>query len=345
MNKIAFSDNNSGLPIVDLFIINYKGADLTCRCLESIFNHTKGVKINIWVIDNNSEDGSAEIIREKFPNINLIENNKNSGFSGANNLAIRISNAQNYILLLNNDTILIRDIISEMVSFMEANPNAAGITCRMLDEKGNIRSMSFAEPNLFLLTLQILDVKNWNFIKKLSASDTVRKIASKLSKNIDSYVSKDSVTLSQKVEEVKFLSGACLLTSRKMLDTVGMFDDAIFLGPDDKDWSLRASKQGWKLLLINEPGIIHIGEQSKKKTFGNRRNALVYAGMFHFYRKHFGKKADLYLRFIIIPIIYLQLLFYIGTSFLYEKADVRKSQITEYLKIIRLASSSRNLNI
>ena len=121
---------------LSVIIVNYNVKHFIEQCLHSVNKALTGIDAEIFVVDNNSVDGSCAMIKEKFPQVKLIENKKNVGFSTANNQAIRES-ASEYVLLLNPDTVVQEDTFSKCLAFMDAHPDAGGMGVKMIDGKGN----------------------------------------------------------------------------------------------------------------------------------------------------------------------------------------------------------------
>ena len=123
-------------PSLDLsiIIVSFNTRDLLLQCIDSIFQHTQGISFEIFVVDNNSQDGSASAVEEKFSDVIVINNEKNLGFSTANNQAIRISKGQT-IALLNSDTLIIENCFLKIIEFLNANSNASILGPQIMNEK------------------------------------------------------------------------------------------------------------------------------------------------------------------------------------------------------------------
>jgi len=126
---------------LSVIIVNYNVRHFLEQCLHSVFKSIGEINAEVFVVDNNSVDGSCHIIREKFPQARLIENKKNTGFSVANNQAIRVASGQ-YVLLLNPDTVVEEDTFSKVIAFMDQHPEAGGLGVKMIDGKGRFLSRS-----------------------------------------------------------------------------------------------------------------------------------------------------------------------------------------------------------
>ncbi|MBK9743677.1 MAG: glycosyltransferase family 2 protein [Saprospiraceae bacterium] len=121
---------------IGIVIVNYNVRHFLIQCLQSVrHSHTNNLKIDVWVVDNASVDGSQALISQNFPEVHLIANEKNVGFSAANNQAIREMNAK-YVLLLNPDTVLEEDTLQKCFAFMEEHTDAGAVGVRMIDGSG-----------------------------------------------------------------------------------------------------------------------------------------------------------------------------------------------------------------
>ena len=121
---------------LSVIIVNYNVKYFLEQCLRSVFNASKNCKVEVFVVDNNSIDDSVELVKTKFPEVKLIENKINLGFSKANNQAIKMASGK-YILLLNPDTVVGEDTFEKVITFMDSHALAGGLGVKMLDGKGN----------------------------------------------------------------------------------------------------------------------------------------------------------------------------------------------------------------
>lgn len=133
---------------VSIILVNYKTKDLAKQCIESIYEKTHDVNFDIYVIDNGSDDGIEELLKQEFPRVKFLQNNENKGFGAGNNIALRVFDSK-YAFLLNTDTILINNAVKILFDFMEANPKTGACGGNLYDEQGqNIHSYG----NIFDLT-------------------------------------------------------------------------------------------------------------------------------------------------------------------------------------------------
>jgi len=246
------------------------------QCLYSVIKASKNIDSEIFVVDNNSVDGSAQLINEKFPNIYFIENKENVGFSKANNQAIELSKGK-YILLLNPDTIVEENTFSRVIDFMNSNPDAGGLGVKMIDGKG----IFLPESKRGLPT-------PWVAFYKIFGISRLFPNSKKFGKYHLSYLDDDQI------HEVDVLAGAFMLLRKKVLDKVGLLDETFFMYGEDIDLSYRITLAGYKNYYFPETTIIHYkGESTKKGSLNYVK--VFYNAMIIFARKHFsGGRANMF---------------------------------------------------
>ncbi len=256
---------------LSIIIVNYNVKYFLEQCLHSILNGSQNLQTEIFVVDNNSVDGSIKMVRDKFPGVKLIENKDNKGFSAANNQAIRAATGE-YILLLNPDTIVEDDTLNKVVDFMDLNPDAGGLGVKMIDGKGKF----LPESKRGLPTPLV------SFFKVFGLSALFPK--SKLfGKYHLGYLDQDST------HTVDVLSEAFMLLRRKVLEKTGLLDESFFMYGEDIDLSYRITQAGYKNYYFPGTRIIHYKGESTKKSSLNYI-FVFYNAMIIFARKHFSKK-------------------------------------------------------
>lgn len=254
---------------LSVIIVNYNVKHFLEQCLHSVYKAAKGIETEIFVVDNNSVDGSAHLIREKFPELHFIENKENVGFSKANNQAIRIATGK-YILLLNPDTVVEEDTFSKVIGFMENHPEAGGLGVKMIDGKGNF----LPESKRGLPTPWVAFYKMFGLSKLFPNSR-------RFGKYHLTYLNENEI------HEVDVLAGAFMLMRRETLDKVGLLDETFFMYGEDIDLSYRITLGGYKNYYFPETTIIHYkGESTKKGSLNYVK--VFYNAMIIFARKHFS---------------------------------------------------------
>lgn len=272
---------------ISVIIVNYNVKHFLEQCLNSVMtalNHARG---EVFVVDNNSIDGSMKMVKEKFPDVIRIENKENVGFSKANNQALRICKGK-YALLLNPDTIVEEDTFSKIIQFMDQHPEAGGLGVRMIDGKGRF----LPESKRGIPTPAVAFYKIFGWSKLFPKSK-------KFGKYHLRYLSEF------KTHEVEILSGAFMLIRKEALDKVGLLDESFFMYGEDIDLSYRIILGGYKNYYFPETRIIHYKGESTKKSSVNYV-FVFYNAMVIFAKKHFSQKHAKLFRFFINLAIYVR---------------------------------------
>jgi GT2 family glycosyltransferase len=276
-------------PTYDLsvVIVNYNVAYFLEQCLNSVLAASKNLKVQVFVVDNNSVDGSVEMIQTKFPELHCIANKENVGFSSANNQAIVLSDAR-YILLLNPDTVVEEDTFDKVVSFMDEHPQGGGLGVRMVDGKGRF----LPESKRGLPTPMVAFYKIFGLSKIFPKSK-------RLGRYHLGYLSEFETN------EVDVLSGAFMLMRKETLDNVGLLDETFFMYGEDIDLSYRIQQGGYKNYYFPETKIIHNKGESTKKSSVNYV-FIFYKAMVIFAKKHFSQNNAKLFSFAIHLAIYMR---------------------------------------
>ncbi len=271
---------------LSVVIVNYNVKHFLEQCLHSVQNALKGIESEILVVDNNSVDGSCMMVEEKFPGVRLIQNKTNTGFSYANNQAIKISRGE-YVLLLNPDTLVEEDTFKKIIKYMDSHPDAGALGVKMIDGKGNF----LPESKRGLPTPMVAFYKIFGFSRLFPHSKTFNRYHLGYLDN-------------EEVHQVEILSGAFMFIRKLALEKSGLLDESFFMYGEDIDLSYRILKSGYKNIYYPETTIIHYKGESTKK--GSINYVLVfYRAMAIFARKHFSKKnADTFSLLINIAIYF-----------------------------------------
>ena len=245
----------------------------------------KNIDGEIIVIDNNSVDGSFEFFENRFLSVNFIWNKTNPGFAKANNQALKIAKGE-YILFINPDTLVAEDCFEKCISFINSKNNNCALGIKMIDGSGNFLKESkraFPSPSTSFY--------------KLSGLSKLFPHSKTFSKYHLGYLSEN------KNHEVDVLAGAFMMIPKRILDTVGGFDEEFFMYGEDIDLSFRIQKAGFKNYYFAESSIIHFkGESTKKGSLNYVK--IFYKAMSIFVKKHYGgKQAGLFSFFIHIAIL------------------------------------------
>lgn len=272
---------------LSVIIVNYNVRFFLEQALLSVRKATRNIDAEIFVVDNNSVDGSIEMIREKFPDVLLIENQDNVGFAKANNQAIARAKGE-FILLLNPDTVVEEDTFEKCIQFMDGHPETGGLGVKMLDGKGNF----LPESKRGFPTPFVAFCKAFGLSRLFPKSKTFNRYhLGFLSEN--------------ETNEIDVLAGAFMFLRKAALDKAGLFDERFFMYGEDIDLSYRIVKESYKNFYFPETRIIHYkGESTRKGSMNYVR--MFYQAMIIFAQKHFSSgSANLYV-FMLKLAIYLR---------------------------------------
>lgn len=243
---------------LSVVILNYNVRYFLELCLQSVEAALEGVDSEIIVIDNNSKDGSCDMVREKFPLITLIENTSNVGFSKANNQAVQVAKGE-YVCILNPDTVVAEDTFESVLNFAEKQTNLGIIGCRLIDGSGEYLPESKRNiPLVDIAIKKVLGNSEGYYASHVKEFDTAK---------------------------VEILVGAFMLLKRSLYSSLGGFDEDYFMYGEDIDFSFKSLKKGRDNYYFGETTVIHYkGESTRRNTIYLKR---FYGAMQIFYKKHF----------------------------------------------------------
>lgn len=269
---------------LSVVIVNYNVKYFLEQCLISVYKASKGVDMEVFVVDNASADGSCQMVKQRFSQVHLIENAVNVGFSVANNQAIRTAKGR-YVLLLNPDTLVEEDTFTKCIEFMDLHPNAGALTVKMIDGKGQY----LPESKRGLPSPMVSFYKIFGFTKLFPRS---KRFARYYLGHLDE----------NQIQKIEILPGAFMLIPKVVFDKVGLLDESFFMYGEDIDLSYRILKQNYDNYYFPDTRIIHYKGESTKK--GSINYVLVfYKAMVLFAQKHFTQKnARLYMSVVFLAI-------------------------------------------
>lgn len=265
---------------LSIIIVNYNTKKLTIQTIQSLIDTINNMEYEIIVSDNNSTDGSVEELISKFPQVKIIRNKDNYGFSKANNIAIRQSKGD-YILLLNSDTLVMDNCIEKCLNEIKNDKEIGALGCKVLLSNGTLDhacKRGFPTPQASLF-----------YILKLDKLFTDNK---KLGQYTMGYLSEE------KINEVDSLTGAFMMLGREVIDKVGLLDEEFFMYGEDIDWCYRIKKAGWRIVYYPEAQILHYkGGSSKKKRIKTIYE--FHRAMLLFYNKHYLHEYNIIVTFLV----------------------------------------------
>lgn len=258
---------------LSIAIVSYNVREQLAECLSSVEQSGPPLRQEVFVVDNASHDGSAEMVGERFPHVTLIENSQNVGFARATNQALHRSRGR-YLLLLNPDSIVVGDCLPRMVEFMDTHPDCGAATCRAwLDGKLEWSLSNFEVPN-----------PQWEvlvYTRFIGPAIATRKLLERLWRR------RWDVWLAREPREIECIQGNFFLVRQDTLAQVGGLDERFFMYYEDADWSRRIRQAGWKMYFHPGVGVIHHTNQSAKGANASLGGGIQESRPYYLV-KHFG---------------------------------------------------------
>lgn len=267
---------------IGVAIVSFNTCELLRACLESLRACT--LPLRVVVVDNDSRDGSAAMVRARFPEVELVASSSNLGFASGTNVGLRRllherpqganSAPCDYLLMLNSDTLAHRGAIEALAGFLEAHPRVGAVGPRLLNTDGTTQPAAFRFPTLAMTALDLfppgaalpgrLYGSWWHGRYRQERGDAAFAIDHPL--------------------------GACILTRPEVLEQVGLLDEGYFMYAEEVDWCLRVRRAGWAIWQVPQARVTHVGGASTSQVRARMLVAL-YASRMRFFRLHYGERA------------------------------------------------------
>ena len=300
---------------LSLIIVSWKVKELLKNCLISVFRNPGQYPLEVIVVDNNSQDGSVEMIEKEFPQVRLIENRENIGFGRACNQGIRIAKAR-YIFILNPDTLIKPNTLQNIIDFMESNPEVSIGGCYIYYPDGNPQNSFYKFPTMC------------NYFSRMVSLFRILPRNKLTQKFFWEYLD-NNVT-----GPVDVVSGGAMVLRKEKVEEIGLFDETYFMYAEEIDLCYRARQKGWEISTIPNTKIIHYHQQSSLQnirvtTFHNLRSDFL------FFRKFYPAYKVILLRMIQFLGIIFRLLTWIGIYLFRScKRTMAKEKAKGYLKLL-----------
>ena len=254
-------------PALSIVIVSYNVRDFLADCLASIYRNPPERPFEVWVVENSSNDGSLEMVRERFPQVNLLACQINLGFAAANNLAIPHCRGE-YILFLNPDTLVYPNALDALVFFLDKNQQAGAAGSRLLNPDLSLQPSCYPFPTLGKELWRLLHL------------DAIYPLAL--------YRQENWSTIEPR--QVDVLQGTSLAVRRKMLEDLGYFDDTFFMYSEEVDLCYRIDIAGWQRYWVPASRVVHFGGQSTSQT-AEKMFLQLYRAKTLYFRKNHGENA------------------------------------------------------
>ena len=257
---------------ITIIIVSFNTREILLSCLRSIKKHTQDISYEVIVVDNASEDGTVNAVVELFPEVEVIANVNNRGFSAANNQGIMASKGKK-IAFLNPDTLLTENSFKKIKDFLEKHPDFSILGAGIVDENNQPYPIRLWEDRPQEAALKILG--------KYNVENELKRMGPKLAR------------------ETKVISGCCFVITRDLVESIGMMDENYFLYNEEDDLCRRARKKGKKICFYPETSVQHLLGQSTHQD-RHRKKVIIeaYQSNLYFYSKYYSWGWNIILRFL-----------------------------------------------
>ncbi|MDR3617375.1 MAG: glycosyltransferase family 2 protein [Candidatus Obscuribacterales bacterium] len=221
----------------------------------------------VFLVDNDSADGSSEMVAENFPQVKLIANDTNRGFAAANNQAMNIATGE-FVVLLNPDTVVHPGGLKHLIEFMNTHPEAGIVAPQLLNSDGTIQRSCRQFPTFLGMLYELLG------LSRIFPDKEIFRQYKMLDWEHDD------------IRQVDQPEGACLLVRRKVIDEVGTLDEGFFMLFEEVDWCYRIKEKGWQIWFTTAAQVTHHYGQSIKQVKA-RMILSSHRGLYRFWRKHY----------------------------------------------------------
>ena len=304
MAEVRFRD----VPELSICIVNLRAREYLRACLDSVYQSPPGVGFEIIVVDNASGDGSVEMLREAYPQVKVIENDRNLGYTAPMNQALRAARGS-YCVQLNPDTLVFPGAFDTLYQYMQAHPEVGICSPKVLNRDRTLQKQcrrSAAGP--------------WDtltYFTGLSRLFPRRKI---FAGYLMTYMDENQI------HEAEAVSGSCMFIRRAVLDQIGLLDEVFFAYQEDADFCFRARRAGWKVMYNPNAQIIHYGGQGGSAVQVYRSVYEWHRSYFHYYRKHLDKQYFFLVNWLFYALMGLKLSIAMLQTFIRKKkfAGTRK---------------------
>lgn len=298
---------------LSIVILNWNVRELLDRCLASL--RSDHYALEIIVVDNASRDDSVAIVREKYPQVTLIANTENRGFTGGNNQGIAASRGR-YVMVLNPDTEVLGDALDRMVRYLDEHPDVGALGPQLLNPDRSIQSSRRRFPTLttaFFESTWLQGVAPRGILTRYYMADVVP----------------------DHTHEVDWLNGACTALRREVLDQVGVYDaQNFFMYSEELDLCRRVKEAGWKIVYLPEAQVVHyVGKSSDQAVAA--RHIYFQTSKVHYFRKWQGAFRANLLRVFLLGSYVWQIGLESLKGLLGSKRELRQQRVKVYWQVVR----------
>jgi GT2 family glycosyltransferase len=305
---------------LSIVILSWNVRDLLRQCLESVARNRPlsadhpPLATEIIVVDNASGDGSMEMVRAEFPDVRLIANQANRGYTGGNNDGIAAATGR-YVMILNPDTRVLDGALTAMVAYADAHSDVGVVGPQLLNPGGSVQSSRRRFPTLMTGLFE----STW--LQPLAPRNVLRR-----------YYVLDQPD--DAIQEVDWLFGACFLVRREVIQQVGALDEDFFMYSEEMDWCRRIRQAGWKVVYLPQAQVIHYGGKSSDQVVA-QRHIYFQTSKVRYFRKHHGALTAGVLRVALLAMYAWQLVLEAAKGAVGHKRALRRERVRAYWQVLR----------
>ncbi|MBN1660882.1 MAG: glycosyltransferase family 2 protein [Anaerolineae bacterium] len=298
-----------------VIVVSWNVRDLLRRCLDSIFTGAGDLEIDVVVVDNASTDGSVAMVRAEFPQVRLVANDRNVGFTTANNQGLALARGR-HLLLLNPDAEIVGDALSTMVDYLDNHPATAVVGPRLAYPDGSLQPSRRRFPTFATGLIESTVIQEWSSDNQVLRRYYLADVA-------------DDV-----IQSVDWLVGACLVVRRAACEQVGGLDERFFMYFEELDWCRRYKAAGWDVVYLPTATVIHHEGKSSEQVIA-ARHIHFQSSKVHYFRKHYGRLQASFLRAFLLSTYVYQLLREGGKWLVGHKRPLRAERVRAYRQVLR----------
>jgi len=239
---------------VDVSVVIGSDEQRIFDCLRSLYASKPACDCRVHVVDNGASAETIARLQQRFSDVEIVRNARRLGFA-ANHNQVMTSAAGEYVLILNDDTILLGPVLDTLACFLERNPAAGAVGCRILNPDGSLQPSTYGEPSLLKILVRLSGLRVW-----LPDTKTARRLACSwlrrlFPRALATYWGHDQLC------EAESVKGACFMVRRSMVDRVGGMDEAGLAYGEEIEWQMRMRRAGWKVFFVPNVAVIHYGRR------------------------------------------------------------------------------------
>lgn len=277
-------------------IVTYRARDFLRDCLHSLYENTDGLRLEVIVADNGSNDGTVEMLRREFPEVSLIENESNLGFTRPSNQCLRLSRGQ-YALLLNPDTLILPQALNRLVAFMESHPEVGICGPKVLNKDFTLQK-----------SCRRGESRPWAVISYFTGLAALFPHSRFFSEYQMTYMDENTA------HPVAGVAGSCMLIRREVIEQIGYLDERYFAYQEDADYCFRARQAGWQIYYVPEAQVIHYGGQGGSRVEPYRSIIEWHRSYWLYYRKNLAKDYFFLFNWVYYCAMFVKLLLSLGIN-------------------------------